>query len=190
MHWIQLAGALLIVPFVATAQGYPSKPIRLVVAFAPGGTADIMARTIGQKLGEQLGQPIIVDNRPGAGGNIGTDLVAKAPPDGYTLTTASSNTHVTNLSLYKSVPYDPVRDFAPITIAVIVSNALVVNPAVPAKSVAELIALARSAPGRLKFASAGVGTTPHVAGEMFRLMTNTDLVHVPYKGARPRWSTL
>jgi tripartite-type tricarboxylate transporter receptor subunit TctC len=185
MRKIWPACALLVFPVLAMGQGYPSKLIRLVVAYPPGGTGDITARTIGQKLGEQLGQPVIVDNRPGAGGNIGTDFVAKAPPDGYTLVAGSSNTHVTNLSLYKSVPYDPVRDFTPITIAVIVSNVLVVNPAVPAKSVAELIALARRAPGTLKFASAGIGTTPHVAGEMFRLMTNTDLVHVPYKGGAP-----
>ena len=185
MRQLLLAALLLAISLLASAQPYPSKPIRLVVAFPPGGTGDISARTIAQKLGELLGQPVIVDNRPGAGGNIGTDLVAKAAPDGYTITAGSSNTHVTNLSLYKSVPYDPVRDFAPITIAVIVSNVLVVNPAVPASSVRELIALARRAPGSLRFASAGSGTTPHIAGEMFRLMTGTDLVHVPYKGGAP-----
>ncbi|MCC6780605.1 MAG: tripartite tricarboxylate transporter substrate binding protein, partial [Hyphomicrobiales bacterium] len=164
---------------------YPSKPIRLVVAFPPGGTADVTARIIGQKLGELLGQPVVIDNRPGAGGNIGTELVAKAAPDGYTITAGSSNTHVTNLFLYKRVPYDPVRDFAPISIAVVVSNMLVVNPAVPARSVAELIALAMRTPGGLKFASAGTGTTPHIAGEMFKLMAGIDLVHVPYKGGAP-----
>ena len=176
---------VLMLPLLAAAQSYPSRPIRLIVAFPPGGTADISARIIGQKLGELLGQPIVIENRPGAGGNIGTDLAAKAAPDGYTITAGSSNTHVTNVFLYKSVPYDPVRDFAPISITVLVSNVLVVNPAVPVKSVAELIALAKRSPGALRYASAGVGTTPHIAGEMFRLMTGTDLLHVPYKGGAP-----
>ncbi len=176
---------VLLVPLLAAAQAWPSRPIRLVVAFPPGGTGDITARIIGQKMGELLGQPVVVENRPGAGGNIGTELVAKAAPDGYTITAGSSNTHVTNLFLYKSVPYDPVRDFAPISIAVVVSNMLVVNPGVAAKSVAELVALAKRSPGALKFASAGIGTTPHIAGEMFRLMTGTDIVHVPYKGGAP-----
>jgi tripartite-type tricarboxylate transporter receptor subunit TctC len=184
MRRILLAG-LLLVPLLAAGQAYPTKPIRLVVAFPPGGTGDISARIIGQKLGEQLGQPVVIDNRPGAGGTIGTDLVAKAAPDGYTITAGSSNTHVTNRFLYRSLPYDPVRDFAPITIAVGVSNMLVVNPAVPARSVAELIALAKRSPGGLKFASAGTGTTPHIAGEMFRLMAGIELVHVPYKGGAP-----
>ena len=177
--------AFLLVPLLAAAQAYPSRPIRLVVAFPPGGTGDISTRIIGQKMGELLGQPVVVENRPGAGGNIGTDLVAKAAPDGYTITAGSSNTHVTNLFLYKSVPYDPVRDFAPISITVLVSNALVVNPAVAAKSVAELVVLAKRSPGMLKYASAGIGTTPHIAGEMFRLMTGADIVHVPYKGGGP-----
>jgi tripartite-type tricarboxylate transporter receptor subunit TctC len=160
-------------------------PIRFVVAYAAGGTADIMARIIAASLTEALKQQVIVDNRPGAGGNIGTEIVARAPADGYTLTAGSSNTHGTNASLYKVMPYDPVKDFAPITLAVIVSTVLVATPALPVGSVSDLVALGRRRPGELKFASAGIGSTPHIAGELFKMMTKTTLTHVPYKGGAP-----
>lgn len=169
----------------AAAADYPSKPIRLVVPFAPGGTTDFLARTIGQKLGTNLGVSVVVENRPGAGGNIGSDNVAKSEPDGYSLLLGTVGTHSINPSLYRKMPYDHVKDFAPITRVAVVPNLLVAHPGVPAKSVKELIALAKSKPGNLSFASSGNGSSVHLSGELFKSMAGVDLLHVPYKGSGP-----
>jgi tripartite-type tricarboxylate transporter receptor subunit TctC len=174
----------------AQAQTYPSKPIRLVVPFPPGGTTDILARTVGQKMTENWGQPVVIDNRPGAGGNIGSDLVAKAAPDGYTLLMATISTHAINVSLYKNLPFDSVRDFAPVSRIGTLPNILIVHPSVPVKSVKELIELAKSKPGELNFASSGVGTSLHLSGELFNSMAGVKLVHVPYKGSSPALADL
>ena len=173
----------------AGAQDYPARPIRVVVPFPPGGGTDLMARTVVQKLGESLGATVVVDNRGGAGGTIGTDLVAKAPPDGYTLVVVSGS-HAINPSLYPKLPYDSVRDFAPVTMLTSGPGLLVVHPSVPARTVKEFIALARSRPGQLHYASAGIGTPPHLAGELFKTMTGADIVHVPYKGNGPAYTDL
>lgn len=163
------------------AQDYPSKPIRLVVPFPPGGGTDIVTRTVTQKLAEILGASFVVDNRGGAGGSIGTEIVAKSPPDGYALVMVSGS-HTINPSLYKKLPYDSVNDFSPITLVVSGPGILVVHPSVPAKNVRELIALAKSKPGQLIYASAGNGTPPHLAAELFKSMAGVNMVHVPYKG--------
>ena len=165
----------------AFAQTYPSKPIRVIVPFAAGGGADIIARIVGQKMTESWGQTVVVDNRPGATGNIGAELVAKSPPDGYTLLLTSSALAI-NPSVYKTVPYDAVRDFAPVTQPGLLPNILVVHPSIPAKNVKELAAIAKSRPGQMSYASAGAGTGTHLAGEMFKLATGADVIHVPYKG--------
>ena len=170
--------------FPALAQDYPSRPVRLVVPFAAGGPNDIIARLVGGRLSEALGQPIVVENRPGAGGNIGTDFVAKAPPDGYTLLSAGPGSLIIN-PLLGSVPYDTARDFAPVSLMASAPNVLVVHPSVPAKSVKELIALARARPRQLNYASGGPGSTPHLSGALFAVMAGIDIVHVPYKGTGP-----
>ena len=164
---------------------YPSKPIRIIVPFPVGGIADIYSRLIGNRWTEAWGQPVVVENRTGAGGNIGADIVAKAAPDGYTLGIGSLGTHAVNVTLFAKMPFDPVRDFAPICLALEAEGLLVVHPSVPAQSVAELIALARSKPGELTYASAGAGTASHLAGELFKAMAKVDLLHVPYKGNVP-----
>lgn len=166
----------------AVAQTYPAKTIRYVVPFAPGGATDTLARVVGQKLNSAWGVPVIVENRPGAGGNLGTEVVAKAPADGHTLLMAI-NSHAINASLYSKLPYDPIKDFAPVTLVATSPNVLVVHPALPAKSVKELIALARARPGELTYASAGAGSGAHLAGELFKTMTKVKMLHVPYKGA-------
>ena len=174
----------------AGAQSYPSKPIRLVVPYPPGGPLDIMARAIGQKLTEAWSQPVVVDNRAGAGGNIGADLVAKSPADGYTLLMGAVATHAINPTLYGKVPYDPVKDFAPVALVAQVPNILVVNPALPVKSVKELIELARARPGYLNFGSGSTGSTGHLAGELFKTMAGVQMVHIPYKGGAPAMADL
>ncbi len=175
---------------VAFAQGYPSKPVRMVVPFPPGGTTDILARAVGQKLSEAWGQQVVIDNRPGAGGNIGTDIVAKAPADGYTLLMGTVGTHAINASLYAKLPFDPIKDFAPVALVASVPNVLVVNATIPATSVKELIALAKSKPGQLNFASSGNGTSIHLSGELFKSMTGTSILHIPYKGSSPALTDL
>ena len=170
--------------FPALAQDYPSRPVRLVVPFAAGGPNDIIARLVGGRLSEALGQPIVVENRPGAGGNIGTDFVAKAPSDGYTLLSAGPGSLIIN-PLLGSVPYDTARDFAPVSLMASAPNVLVVHPSVPAKSVKELIELARARPRQLNYASGGPGSTPHLSGALFAVMAGIDVVHVPYKGTGP-----
>jgi tripartite-type tricarboxylate transporter receptor subunit TctC len=182
--------ALALVCAGAFAQSYPAKPIRLVVPYPAGGPLDIMARAIGQKLTEAWHQPVVVDNRAGAGGNIGADLVAKAAPDGYTLLMGAVATQAINPALYSKIPYDPIKDFAPVALVAQVPNILVVNPSVPAKSVKELIELARAKPGTLNFASGSTGSTGHLAGELFNTMAGVKMVHIPYKGAAPAMADL
>jgi tripartite-type tricarboxylate transporter receptor subunit TctC len=167
------------------AQPYPAKPIRLMVPFPPGGSTDIVARIVAQKLGSQLGQSLVVENRGGAGGTIGTAVVAKAPADGYLLTVASTSTHVVAPSVYVKLEYDPVKDFAPIGLMAVSPYLLVVNPAVKASSVKELVDLMRSQPGKLNYASAGVGSTTHLAMEMFKGASQTFALHIPYNGNGP-----
>jgi tripartite-type tricarboxylate transporter receptor subunit TctC len=169
----------------ASAQAYPDKPIRMVVPFPAGGTTDILARAVAQKLSESLGQQMIVDNKPGAGGNIGAQEVARAAPDGYTLVMGTVGTHAINPSLYKKMPYDHVKDFAPVSLVASVPNLLVVHPSVPVNSVKELIAYAKANPGKLNFASSGNGTSIHLSGELFKTMTGVQMTHVPYKGSAP-----
>ncbi len=173
---------------LAFAQPYPSKPIRLIVGSSPGGGGDIMARTVSLPLSDTLGQQVIIDNRPGAGGNIGADIVAKAPPDGYTLLFAFTG-HVINPGLYSKLPFDTVRDFAPITILATNQTLLLVHPSVPAKSVKDLIALAKSRPGKLTVAGLP-GGSQHLAGELFKSMAGVDLLFVPFKGNGPALSAL
>ena len=173
----------------ACAQPYPDKPVRLIVPYPAGGPNDIIGRMVALKLSATLGQQIIVDNRAGAGGNIGTDLVAKATPDGYTLLSGGMGSLVMNPALEK-VPYDPVHDFAPVILVASAPNVLVVHPSLPVKSVKELIALARAHPGVLNYGSGGVGTTPHLSGALFNVLAHVNIVHVPYKGNAPALTDL
>jgi tripartite-type tricarboxylate transporter receptor subunit TctC len=185
-HWVvALLAAGLSSSTAAIAQEYPAKSIRIVVPFPPGGFSDVFARIIGAKMHESWGQQVVVDNRPGAGGNIGADIVAKSPPDGYTLVMGTIGTHAINATLFSRLPYDPIRDFAPVAFVVGADGLLVVHPSLPVKSTKELIALARNKPGALTYASAGAGTTSHLAGELFKSMTKADITHVPYKGNVP-----
>ena len=167
------------------AQTWPAKTIRLIVPFPPGGSTDLMGRVLGAKFGEVFGQQVIVENRPGASGMIGNELVARAAPDGYMLTMGTIGAMSVNMSLFKSVPYDSTRDFAPITLTGNVENLLVVHPSVPVRGVKDLIALAASKPGMLIFASSGTGNAPHLAGELFNQMAKVKMVHLPYKGGGP-----
>jgi len=168
----------------ALAQTYPAKPIHIVISLGPGGGVDTISRIVGQKLTERWGQQVIMENRPGAGGAVGSELVAKAPPDGYTLLTASISYAVIPAS-HKNLPYDPIRDLTPVAVLVNSSNILAVHPSLPVKSVKELIALAKAHPGELTYASSGSGGAANLALEMFKLATGTDIVHVPYKGTAP-----
>ena len=183
-----LALASVMLPFASgsvAAQDYPTRAVTVIVPQAPGGTNDIVARVLAEELSKSLGQPFVVENRPGAGGNIGTQLAARAKPDGYTLLVTISSSQAINPALYKQIPFDPVKDFEPITLLGSVPNVLVANPALPANSIQDLIALAKAKPGELKYASAGNGTLNHLLGEMLKTSTNIDLVHVPYKGVAP-----
>ena len=187
----RLAGlALAMVVAPAFAQDWPAKPIHFIVPYPAGGPVDAVARLLGQKVGESLHQPVIVENKPGAGGNIGADFVAKAPADGYTILMGAVATHAINPALYPSIPYDAARDFAPITQVAATPNVLVVNPAVPAKSVKELIEYARKNPGKLNFGSGSTGSAGHLAGELMKSMAGIDMTHVPYKGAAPAMQDL
>jgi tripartite-type tricarboxylate transporter receptor subunit TctC len=168
----------------AAQPAYPARPVRFIVPSAAGGGTDIIARAISVKLGERLGQQFVVDNRPGAGQMIGIELAAKSPADGYTILMAASTLAI-NPVMYKQVPYDPVRDFAPITQAATLPNVLAVHPSLPVKSVAELVAYAKENPGKLNFASAGIGTSPQMSIELLKSMTGIDMVHIPYKGTAP-----
>ena len=170
---------------LAAAQGWPSKPVRLIVPYPPGGPVDISARLLAAKLQESLGQPVVAENRPGAGGNIGVELTAKSAPDGYTLVMSAIATLAINPSLYASLPYDPLKELRHVTLLVQVPNVLIVANDLPAKNVKELIALAKARPGKLDFGSGSTGSTGHLAGEMFKMLTGTYLVHIPYKGSAP-----
>jgi len=181
--WMLGAAVALLAAGVADAQSWPAKPIRWIVPFAPGGTTDILARTISDKLTIALGKPVIVENNPGAGGGVGAVQTAKAAPDGYTIMGGTISTHAINASLYKTLPYDPVKDFTPITLIARVPNLLVVNPDVPAKNVKELIALMKANPSKYTFASSGNGTSQHLSGELFKSMAGVDMQHIPYKGS-------
>ncbi|HWZ74684.1 MAG TPA: tripartite tricarboxylate transporter substrate binding protein [Casimicrobiaceae bacterium] len=172
-------------PAATQAPTYPDRPIRIVVPFPVGGVADTFGREIGGKLTEAWSQPVVVDNRTGAGGNIGADIVAKSAPDGYTLVIGNIGTHAVNVSLLPAMPFDPIKDFTPIVHVLDAEGLLVVNPSIRATTVPELIVLARAQPGTLSYGSAGVGTTSHLAGELFKSMTKVDIVHVPYKGNVP-----
>lgn len=177
---------MLLAPVVSVAQSdYPSKPVRLIIGFPPGGSTDIVGRIVALKLSERLGQQVIVDNRGGAGGTIGADIAAKAAPDGYTLTVGTTSTHAVAAGAYSKLPYDPVKHFAPISLVAITPYLLVVNPQVPANTLAELVALAKNQPGKLNYASAGNGSTTHLAMEMLKDTAKINLVHIPYKGNAP-----
>jgi tripartite-type tricarboxylate transporter receptor subunit TctC len=169
----------------AQAQAWPSKPIRYIVNFAPGGTTDILARMIAPKLAEALGQPVLVENRAGAGGNVGAEAVAKSAPDGYTIGAGTVSSHALNATLYSKLPFDPLKDFAPITMLATLPNMLVVHPSLGVNNVAELIALLKANPNKYSFGSAGNGTSQHMSGEMFKTMTGTSMQHIPYKGSGP-----
>jgi len=177
------AAFALLAAGVAGAQSWPAKPIRWIVPFAPGGTTDILARTISDKLTIALGKPVIVENNPGAGGGVGAVQTAKAAPDGYTIMGGTISTHAINASLYKTLPYDPVKAFTPLPLIARVPNLLVVNPDVPAKNVKELIALMKANPSKYTFASSGNGTSQHLSGELFKSMAGVDMQHIPYKGS-------
>ena len=170
---------------VAAAAEWPTRPVRLIVPFTPGGSTDILGREIAQKLQQALGQPFVVENKPGAGGSIGAAAVATAAPDGYTLLMGHIGTLAINPSLYPKLPYDPLTSFSPVALVARVPNVLVVNPAVPAKTVQELVALAKARPGALRYASGGNGSAAHIAMEYFKLRTQTDIGHIPYKGTSP-----
>ena len=164
--------------------------MRFVIGFTPGGPSDILARAVGQKLADRWGQQVLVENRPGAGGNLAAEAVAKSAPDGHTWLLGNNSILATNHALYRKLPYDPLKDFAPVALVAVQPNILVVHPEVPAKSMAELIALARQNPGKLNYASSGAGAAAHLAGELFKSMAGLDIVHVPYKGAQPALTDL
>ncbi len=179
---VALSGVLVLATVQATAQN-PSRPIRLIVPFVAGGPSDIVARPLGQMLGDALKAMVIIDNRPGAGGSMGSDVVAKSAPDGYTLLMGTAGTHAINPALYKKLPFDPVKDFTPIALVATAPLAIVVNPSQPVNDVASLVALAKKMPGKISYGSAGNGTPHHLTGEMFKAAAGIDLQHVPYKGS-------
>jgi tripartite-type tricarboxylate transporter receptor subunit TctC len=179
------AALVVMAPAAAVAQGFPNKPIKLIVPFPPGGPNDIIARVVGQKMSEILGQPVLIDNRGGAGGVLGTDAVAKASPDGYTIAITSAGALAISTSMQQKLPYDSLKDLKPVTLVATVPELLVVATSVPAKSMSELIALAKAKPGQLNFASSGPGSMPHLAGELLKISAKINIVHVPYRGAAP-----
>lgn len=187
LRWrIPVTVALLMLAMGAVrAAEYPARPIRFVLGFAPGGASDTMARTVGTRLSEGLGQPVVVDNRPGAGGNIAAEIVARSAPDGYTMLLGNNGILAVNVSLYPKIGFDPVKDFAPVVLVASQPNILVVNPSVPVNSVKDLVALARSKPGQLNYASPGAGTTGHLAADLFKSMAGVNFVVVPFKGGGP-----
>jgi len=177
--------AALFAASAALAQTYPNKPIRIIIAQAPGSATDVISRVVGNRLQESLGQPVVIEARPGAGGAVGTEAAARSAPDGYTLFMANNSTHGSNPALYPKLPYDAVKDFAPITLVAAVPYVLVVDPALPVKSVQDLIALAKSKPGKMNYASAGNGSTHQFCGELLKSMSGIDVLHIPYKGSPP-----
>jgi tripartite-type tricarboxylate transporter receptor subunit TctC len=189
LHLATGTAALPAISRVASAQSYPSRPVRIVVPIAAGGTQDILARLVSQRLSERLGQPFVIDNRPGGAGNIGTEMVARAPADGYTLLLVSSQ-NINNVTLYEKLSFNFLHDIAPVAGLIRGPFVVAVNPTVPAKTVPELIAYAKANPGKLNMASAGIGTGPHLAGELFKTMAGVDMVHVPYRGGGPALTDL
>jgi tripartite-type tricarboxylate transporter receptor subunit TctC len=189
LHLAAGAAALPAISRVASAQAYPTRPVRWIVGFAPGGGNDIVARLMGQWLSERLGQPVVIENRPGAATNIATEAVVRAPPDGYTLLFVATSSAI-NATLYEKLNFNFIRDIAPVAGILRIPNVMVVNPSVPAKTVPEFIAYAKSNPGKVNMASPGVGTSPHLSGELFKMMTGVGMVHVPYKGAAPSLTDL
>ena len=175
--------ALLLSPLLAFAQGYPTKPVKMIVPYAAGGTTDVLARIMADKLTQGLGQTVVIEYKPGAGGTIGAEAAAKSPADGYTMVMGAPGSHSTATSLYAKLPYDPVKDFVPIVHVANVPNSIVVHPSLAVKSVPELIAYAKSRPGELTYGSAGTGATTHLTGELFALLANVKLTHIPYKGS-------
>jgi tripartite-type tricarboxylate transporter receptor subunit TctC len=189
LHLAAGAAAVPAVARIASSQAYPSRPVRIVVTFPPGSTSDILARPMAQWLQERLGQPFVVDNRPGAGGTIGTEAVVRAPPDGYTLLLISG-AHTVNATLYDKLSFNFIRDIAPVAGISRETGAMVVNPSVPAQTVPDFIAYAKANPGKINMASAGIGSSTHVAGELFKMMTGVTMVHVPYRGSPPALTDL
>jgi tripartite-type tricarboxylate transporter receptor subunit TctC len=187
---VALLAAIPAAALAADAANFPDRPAKLVIPFPPGGPLDTIGRAIAQKLGEAWGQSVVVENKPGAGGNIGADYVAKSAPDGYTVVMGALSTHAVNPSLYPSMPYDAIKDFAPITLVAITPNVLVVNPQLPVHSVQELIAYAKAHPGKLAFGSGSNGSAGHLAGELFKVDAGVEMVHVPYRGAAPAMQAL
>lgn len=182
---VAAAAATILAAGPAAAQAYPNKPITMIVPFSAGGTTDILARIVGQALSTELGQSVVIDNRAGAGGNIGGQLAARAPADGYTLFMGTVGTHAINEALYKKMPFNPIKDFAPLSRVANVPNLLVAHPAQPFKTVSELIAYAKANPGKVNFGSSGSGSSIHLSGELFKSMAKVDMVHIPYKGSAP-----
>jgi tripartite-type tricarboxylate transporter receptor subunit TctC len=189
MSKVLLAAVLALASCACNAQ-FPGKPVRFVVGFTPGGPSDILARALGQKLAERWSQQVLIDNRPGAGGNIAAEIVAKSAPDGTTWLLGNNSILATNQSLYRSLNYDPLKDFAPVALVAIQPNVLVLHPGVPAATVRELILLAKQNPGKLNYASSGSGAAAHLAAELFKAMADVEMVHVPYKGAQPALTDL
>ena len=189
LHLAAGAAALPAVSRLAWAQAYPAQPVRIIVGFGPGGVSDILARLIGQWLSERLGQPFVIENRPGGGTNIGTEAVVRAPADGYTLLMVGT-TQAINATLYDKLNYNFIRDMAPVAGIMRVPSVMVVNPSVPAKTIPEFIAYAKANPGKINMASPGTGTGPHIAGELFKMMAGVDMVHMPYRGAGPALTDL
>jgi len=183
-RWIGFALGMLI-PALAMAQTWPSKPMRIIIAQAPGSATDVISRVVANPLSEALGQPIVIDARPGAGGVLGTEVAARSAPDGYTLFMGNNSTHGSNPAVYAKLPYDAVKDFAPVSFVASVPYVLVVDPALPVRSVQEFVAYAKARPGKLNYASAGNGSTHHFCGELFKSMTGVDMQHIPYKGSGP-----
>ena len=189
-RWVLAVCGAIVLSGPALAQDYPSRPVKIIVPFPAGGSNDIIARIVAQKLAERTGQTFVVENRGGAGGNIGAETVASADPDGYTLLLTAPPPLTINSSLYKKLPFDPAKAFAPVALIASVPIVLVVNPSVPAKNVGELIALAKAKPGTMNFGSSGIGSTNHLAGELLKSMAGIDIVHVPYRGAAPAMNDL
>jgi tripartite-type tricarboxylate transporter receptor subunit TctC len=185
MRFLLVVILAALAPSFAAAQAYPSKPVRIIVNFPAGGVADLYARIVAAKVQEAWGQAVVVENRTGAGGNIGAEAVAKAAPDGYTLNMSAIGPHAINVSLFAKLPFDPVKDFAPVAHVLDAEGLLVVHPSLPINSVSDLIAYGRANPGKLTFASAGMGTASHLAGELFKTMAKVEMTHVPYKGNVP-----
>ncbi|WP_422648816.1 Extra-cytoplasmic solute receptor [Cupriavidus sp. H18C1] len=185
-----LCGAAVPAMSAIAAEAFPTRPIRLIVPFTPGGTTDILARLVAQKAGEVLGQPMVVENRPGAGGNIGAEAAARSAADGYTLVMGTLGTQVTNQFIYPRMPYDSAKDFAPVTLVANSPNVLLVNSTLPANSIGELIALAKREPGKINYASTSTGGSPHLSGELLNMMAGVRMQHVPYKGAAPAMTDL